>query len=262
MKAEQVLHILECSVAPVKLSYEFCVKYNMYDNSGIIINCGNEVTGALFSLDFSIEAVNRAIELGYNLIVTHHPAIYGGISRIDVTRDPKSIAIAKCIKNGISVISMHLNFDAAPQGIDYYLMQGLGGKEGKLCATVSGGGYGRVYEVEPMPVKDFLKQVGAEFNTHRAVYHGDENIIISKIGSFCGAGFDDTNMRFSLDNGCNLFVSSDLKHHEIAELVERGVGVLELTHYSAESYGFNRIYRNIKISINLPSSFFFDERFA
>ena len=64
MKAEQVLHILECSVAPVKLSDEFCVKYNMYDNSGIIINCGNEVTGALFSLDFSIEAVNRAICVG------------------------------------------------------------------------------------------------------------------------------------------------------------------------------------------------------
>lgn len=262
MTVEEVLHILEERIAPVALSDEFCAKYKMYDNSGIIINCNREVTGALFSLDFSIEAVNKAIEKGYNLIVTHHPAIYGGISRIDITRDPKSIAIENCIKNGISVISMHLNFDAAPKGIDYYLMCGLGGKCGKVCAPVSGGGYGRVYEVEPQPLKEFLKTISAEFKTHRAVYHGNEDVIISKVGSFCGAGFDDTNMHFAIDNGCNLFVSSDLKHHEITELVERGIGVLELTHYSAESYGFNRIYENIKDNISLPSSYFFDERFA
>lgn len=262
MKVEEVLHILEEHIAPVALSDEFCAKYKMYDNSGIIINCNNEVTGALFSLDFSIDVVNKAIERGYNLIVTHHPAIYGGISRIDITRDPKSIAIEKCIKNGISVISMHLNFDAAPQGIDYHLMQGFGGKSDKVCATVSGGGYGRVYEVEPVTVKELLKKVSAEFKTHRAVYFGDEDIIVSKIGSFCGAGFDDTNVHFAVDNGCNLFVSSDLKHHEITELVERGIGVLELTHYSAESYGFIRIYEKIKESINVPSSYFYDERFA
>ena len=89
MKVEEVLHILESCVAPVSLSDEFCATYKMYDNSGIIINCASEVTGVLFSLDLSIEAVNRAIERGYNLIVTHHPAIYGGISRIDITRDPK-----------------------------------------------------------------------------------------------------------------------------------------------------------------------------
>ncbi|MGN1104550.1 MAG: Nif3-like dinuclear metal center hexameric protein [Candidatus Coproplasma sp.] len=262
MKVEDVLHILEEQIAPVALSDEFCAKYKMYDNSGIIINCNNEVTGALFSLDLSEETVNWALKQGYNLIVTHHPAIYGGISRIDITRDPKSRAIENCIKNGISVISMHLNFDAAPQGIDYHLMCGLGGKSCKLSAPVSGGGYGRVYEVEPATVSQFLQKVSAEFKTHRAVYHGDESITISKVGSFCGAGFDDTNMHFAIDNGCNLFVSSDLKHHEITELVERGIGVLELTHYSAESYGFIRIYEKIKESINVPSSYFYDERFA
>lgn len=262
MKVEEVLHILEERIAEVALSDAFCARYNMYDNSGIIINCGNEVTGALFSLDFSIKAVETAIEKGYNLIVTHHPAIYGGISRIDIKKDSKSRAIEKCIKNGVSVISMHLNFDVAPQGIDHYLMKGLGGKDCLVCAPVTGGGYGRVYEVAPTPVNEFLKKVASEFKTHRAVYHGDENITVSKIGSFCGAGFDDTNMNFATANGCNLFVSSDLKHHEILELVERGMGVLELTHYSAESYGFNRIYENIKESINVPSSFLFDERFA
>ena len=140
MTVEEVFGLLEKSVAPVKVSDDFCAKFKMYDNSGIIINCGEKVSGALFSLDLSEAAADKAAELGYNLIVTHHPAIYGGISRFDLTSSAQSRALAKCIKNGVSVISMHLNFDAAPQGIDYYLMRGLGGENAKVLAQVEGGG--------------------------------------------------------------------------------------------------------------------------
>lgn len=262
MNVEEVLHILEERIAPVALSDAFCAKYKLYDNSGIIINCGGQVTGALFSLDFSEAAVKEAVKRGYNLIITHHPAIYGGVSRIDVEKDAKSRAIENCIKNGVSVISMHLNFDVAPKGIDYYLMRGLGGKDCAVCATVEGGGYGRAYDVEPTPVSEFLTKVSAVFRTDRAVYHGYRNRSVRKIASFCGAGCDDEAIAFAKANGCNLLVSSDLKHHEIAELVESGIGVLQLTHYSAESYGFGKIYQNIKESIKVPSSFLFDERFA
>lgn len=262
MTVEEVLHILEERVAPVKLSDDFCARYKMYDNSGIIINSGEEVNGVLFSLDLSEAAVEKAVGLGYNLIITHHPAIYGGISRIDVTADSKSRAIIKCIKNGVSVISMHLNFDTAPQGIDYFLMKGLGGEKCAVCAPVEGGGYGRAYTVNPTPLKEFLERVSSEFKTDRAVCHGDRDITVKKVVSCCGAGCDDNSIAFAKASGCNLFVSSDIKHHQIAELVESGITVLQLTHYSAEAYGLNRIYENIKDYINATTSFFFDERFA
>lgn len=261
MKVEEALKILEDNVAPVALSNEFCAKYNGYDNSGVIINCGNVVSGALFCLDLSEASVNEALKLGYNLIITHHPAIYGGISRIDVTSTPQSRAIEKCVKNGISVISMHLNFDAAPKGIDYYLMKGLGGSDCTVCEGLSVGGYGRAYGVQNAPISKFIEKVKCEFNTQRVIYHGSENATVSKIASFCGAGCDDHAIAFAKVNACNLLVSSDLKHHQIAELVESGIGVLQLTHYCAESYGLKRIYNNLKESIT-PSSFFFDDRFA
>lgn len=262
MKVEEILKVLEKRIAPVALSDDFCAKYKLYDNSGIILNSGEEVTGAVFSLDFSEAAVKLAIEKGYNLIVTHHPAIYGGISYIDGSRDSKSRAIQSCIKNGVSVISMHLNFDAAPQGIDYFLMKGLGGSDFAICAPVQGGGYGRAYQVEATHLTQLLENVKKEFKTDRAVYHGEKDITVIKIASFCGAGCDDAAIAFAKSEGCNLFVSSDLKHHQIVELVESGIGVLQLTHYSAESYGFNRIYQSVKQTIKIPSSFLFDERFA
>lgn len=263
MKCEDVLKILGERVAPVALSDRFCKAYGLYDNSGIIINLNKEITGAVFSLDLSEAAVDMAVKLGYNLIVTHHPAIYGGISCIDILSSSKSRAIAACIASGIGVISMHLNFDTAPQGIDYYLMKGLGGENGKVLSPVEGGGYGRVYDVAPTPIYDYIKKVSAEFKTHRIVCHGESGFeVIKRVASFCGAGCDDGAIAFAKREKAGLFVSSDLKHHELAELAECGIPVLELTHYSAESYGLNKIYQNVKGELDIPTQFFFDERFA
>lgn len=262
MKVREVFELLE-GIAPVKVSDELCAKYKMFDNSGIIIDMGGEVTGCLFSLDFSLLAVQRAKEEGYNLIITHHPAIYGGIHRIDSLQDGKGKAIAQCIAAGISVISMHLNFDAAPCGIDHYLMQGLGGSTPcALLNVVEGGAYGRVYDVQKTDVPSLMQRIAHTFCTQRAAFFGDKDKGISKIASFCGAGCDDESVAFAIANGADAFVSSDLKHHLIAELVERGIVVISLTHYCAEAYGFRRIYENIKSRLRAPSSYLFDDRLA
>ncbi|MDE7453480.1 MAG: Nif3-like dinuclear metal center hexameric protein [Clostridia bacterium] len=256
MKLNEVLTVLE-KVAPVALSDEFCKKFGMYDNSGVIINCGADINGALFSLDLSENAVKKAKELGYNLIVTHHPAIYGGISRLDLTRDPQAIALAECIKNGISVISMHLNFDAAPQGIDFHLMQGLGGDNPEILAKLDNGGYGRVYPVKQTQFTAFVENVKNTFNSDRVIIYGKERSV-KKVASFCGAGCDERAIAFAEKHGADVFVSSDLKHHEITAILGRGINVIHLTHYSAENYGFEKIYSRISKDLSVPSSYFSD----
>lgn len=257
MKLSEVMKILE-GVGPLSLSDEFCKKYNAYDNSGIIINSGKEACGALFSLDLSEAAADKAVELGYNLIITHHPAIYGGISRIDTVASSQSRAIAKCLKHGISVISMHLNFDCAPEGIDYNLMRGLGGSEPlDVSVKLSCGGYGRVYSVEKRSFKDYAEYVKAAFS-NRAVCYGDDEKTVDKVASFCGAGCDDDTIAFAQRNGADVYVSSDMKHHQIAALVSGGTCVIQLTHYASENYGFNRIYAAIKDKFSIPTEYHTD----
>ncbi|MDE7082244.1 MAG: Nif3-like dinuclear metal center hexameric protein [Clostridia bacterium] len=258
MKIEDIFSLLEKEVAPVSLSDEFCGKYKMYDNSGIIINCGNEVTGALFSLDLTVKAVERAKTLGFNLIVTHHPAIYGGISKFDLTADPQAQALAECMKNGISVISMHLNFDGAPQGIDRFLCRGLGGDKAEISAPLSNGGYGRVYPVAPTDFKNFVQNVKKEFSTDRVLAYGEDNKKVSRVASFCGAGCDEHNIDFAVNGKADVFVSADMKHHEILALTQRGIAVIVLTHYASENYGFEKIYLNIKDGLKVKSEYFTD----
>ncbi len=253
MKLTEILNKLE-EIAPVALSDEFCKKYKTYDNSGIIIDCKEDISAALFSLDLSKAAIAEAKKRGCNLIVTHHPAIYGGVTRISAD-DP----IGVCLRSGISVISMHLNFDAAPQGIDYYLMEGLGGRDARILADVSGGGYGRVYGVNAISFGELEKAVRKSFNTDRALFYGDKDKVISKIASFCGAGCDGNAIAFAKANGADAFVSSDMKHHEIAAITEAGISVIHLTHYSAENYGFNKIYKKISSAFSIPSAYFADK---
>lgn len=251
MKLMQVFEKLE-SVASVELSDKFCQKYSLYDNSGIIIDSGEDVKGVLFSLDLSTKAIEKAQEKGYNLIVTHHPAIYGGISKLKVDD-----TITQCVKKGISVISMHLNFDIAPEGIDHYLMIGLGGENPKYCEEVDGGAYGRVYDIQPIQSQEYYKKVSKEFSTQRGIFYGQDKLI-KKVASFCGAGSSEKTINFAISNNADIFVSSDLKHHEIAKLLECDVNVIHLTHYSAENYGFQKIYKKISASLVVQSEYFTD----
>lgn len=256
MNLTAILKKLE-EVAPVALSDTFCKTYSMYDNSGIIVDCGTQINGAMFSLDLSDAVLAEAEKSGYNLIVTHHPAIFGGISHLY----PGDL-VAECIRRGISVISMHLNFDVAPEGIDYHLMQGLGGKTAQILSPVTGGAYGRVYDITPVIFSDYKKHVKETFSTDRALFYGDDNKLIKKVASFCGAGCDDKAINFAKTKGADAFVSSDMKHHEIIALLHQGINVIHLTHYSAESYGFNKIYLKIKEGLQIPSSFYFDKGLA
>ncbi|MDE5722288.1 MAG: Nif3-like dinuclear metal center hexameric protein [Clostridia bacterium] len=260
MKLTEILKLLEEKVAPVALSDELCKKFDMYDNSGIIVNCGNDICGAVFSLDLSKGAIADAREKGYNLIVTHHPAIYGGLSRIDYN-NPVAANIAECVKSGISVISMHLNFDCAPEGIDYHLMKGLRGDSGEKCeilAKLSKGGYGRFYQIKPTDFNEITENIKTVFKTERVIAYGC-NKTIKSAASFCGAGCDDRAISFAAENGADVFVSSDMPHHEITALLGRGINVVLLTHYASENYGFNKIYNAISTSLQISSAYHTDD---
>lgn len=258
MKLSEVMQTLS-SVAPVALSDEFCKKYSMYDNSGIIVNAGGDINGALFTLDLSDRALKEAQDKGYNLIVTHHPAIFGGIRRLDTVNDPQAKTLADCVKAGVSVISMHLNFDAAPKGIDYYLMRGLTGENGKILADVNGGGYGRVYDIKEQSFSKYSEYVRREFNSDKILFYGPEKKI-KRVASFCGAGCDERAIAFAIENGADAFASADMKHHEICALLNSGINVIHMTHYASENYGFNKIYNDVKKVLKLPSDYYNDER--
>lgn len=255
MKLNEIYNLAD-GVAPFALSREYCEKYGAYDNSGILIDCGREITGVLFSLDCSLRAVEEAKKRNAELLITHHPAIYSPLKAL--TADSP---VTACAAAGISVISAHLNLDCAKGGIDDSLGEALGADGNALrMHTLSSGGYGSVFAVKPATLKEFVDGAKAKLRTERVTVYGTRPV--GKVASFCGAGMDEESIAFAALNGADTFVSSDAKHHLIAEAVGRDMNVVIFTHYAAENYGFQQFYRKIKENCPLVrAEYFTDERF-
>ena len=271
MKSTEFFNIIE-PIAPIAYSKEFCSRYGAYDNSGLLIDCGNEVRAAVFALDLSAAAVEKAAKIGAGAIVTHHPAIYSKLSSLSCG-DETGGAVLAAARAGVSVISMHLNLDAAEDGIDECLARAVRlaardalGEPGCDAATAAGdtagaaeekmlnfacgsGGYGRVYdlaggkEVSAAALKLSLDRVISGKHT---LLYASAYKKVKRAASFCGAGADEEAVAFAVKNGADALISSDFKHHILKEAVSRGMAVIAPTHYASESYGFEKFYLKVK----------------
>ena len=262
MKLADVYKIID-EVAPKTLSDEYCQRFGAYDNSGILIDTGADVTGVTFSLDFSLAAINAAKQSGANLIVTHHPAIYGKIGDIRVNDfQPLGEKLATCLKHGISVISMHLNLDSAIGGIDESLAQAVGSNgEETLMHTLSAGGYGRAYIIQQTTLLQLAEHLKTTLHTKRILIYGEEAQTVTRVASFCGGGADEEAVAFAYGQGANVLISADIKHHVLTLAQERGIAVIALTHYASENYGFEKFYQKIRQKICVPCGYHTDESF-
>ena len=241
-------------LAPFALSKEWIEK-GAYDNSGIIVDIGGEINKVLFALDLTKASFEAAKRVGADCIVTHHPAIYAPIRSLG-----QDSLILMCAKSGISVLSAHLNLDAAKGGIDESLMEGLGGKSVlAIMQTLQCGGYGRVYDVKEQSLEELKAHAEREFSTKRVLTYG--NAPVKRIASFCGGGFDEEAIAFALEHGADTLCSSDSKHHLITGALESGLNILLFTHYASEQYGFHRFFLRMREALSVPCEYFAEERF-
>lgn len=240
-----------------------------YDNSGIILDFNADVWKILFSLDLSSAAVERAKAIGAEAVVTHHPAIYYPVKSIS-ENDPVTNAVALASKNGIAVISMHLNLDVAEGGIDASLAEALGAKEPRILDVLeesdSRYGYGREYFLDDggITLKELVARAKRNLKTDKAMVYGKEDALIKSCASFCGAGADYAEA--ALKNGelkADVVLTADVPHHILKELVEAGKCVIIMPHYAIENYGFEKFYRRVteRLGTRAETFYFEDERF-
>ena len=255
---KEFMRVLE-GFAPLLLSYKMIEK-GAYDNSGVIVKNHDKIKKALFSLDLSNLTVERALELDCDTIVTHHPAIYSPIKSLD--EDGDTAALLTAIKNGLNVISMHLNLDIAKNGIDQSLMDVIGGKNSRVIDIVDGEcGYGKESVVERILAEEFLQNLKEKFSSDKIILYGFGEV--NKVASFCGAGSSDA--LSAVEKGltdADTIITSDLPHHVLKALIERQKKVIIIPHYVAENKGFEKFYEYVMQNcVNFDAYYFVDKRF-
>ena len=117
MKLRELTSFLE-EIAP--LAYQ-----EDYDNSGLIVgNQDMELSGALISLDCTESVIDEAIQLGFNLIISHHPIVFKGLKKFNGNSYVERV-VMKAIKHDIAIYAIHTNLDHILQGVNKKICEKL-----------------------------------------------------------------------------------------------------------------------------------------
>lgn len=109
-----------------------------YDNSGLQIgNPVQEITGALVTFDITDEVIDEAIRKNINLVIGHHPLIFGGLKSI-TGKNMTERVVLKAIKNDIAIYAAHTNFDVIKNGVNGKICQTIGLENLKILDPVKG----------------------------------------------------------------------------------------------------------------------------
>ncbi|WP_165164192.1 Nif3-like dinuclear metal center hexameric protein [Corynebacterium qintianiae] len=97
-----------------------------WDQVGLI--CGDpadEVRKVAFALDCTQDVAERAVELGAQMLVVHHPLLLRGVSSV-AADTPKGKVIHTLLRGGVALFAAHTNADSARPGVSDLLAELVG----------------------------------------------------------------------------------------------------------------------------------------
>lgn len=200
-----------------------------FDNIGLLAGrTEKNVTKALICLDCTLSVVEEAVRIGAELILSHHPFIFNAIkSANDSSNLGKAITLA--LENGISIYSAHTNLDSAPGGLTDYLVSKLSltpvsnieGNLGRICTAEDG-----------LTAKALCERIKKELGIKTIFSTFTKDKAIKKV-AVCNGGGGGELAEIARDM-CDVYISGDLKYHEVLSFAESKSDFIEIKHYDSE----------------------------
>lgn len=219
-------------LAPVSLKMDF-------DNVGLLVGDAEaSVNKCVTALDITDEVIAEATQMGAQLIVSHHPIIFGSLKSV-TAGDLVGRKIIALIRNNISAICMHTNLDIAEGGVNDALISSLSAKPEhwlEYCGTDKNGnsvGCGRVGELDTeMQFEDFLGLCKTTLSANGLRYHYAEKPV-KKIAVMGGSG--GSSLMDAVAAGCDTYVTSDVKYNTFLDAKELGINLIDADHFCTEN---------------------------
>lgn len=222
-----------------------------FDNVGFLVGSGEtEVTKILTALDITEDVVQEAIDIGAQLIVSHHPMFFSLKSVND--GDAIGRKIVKLIRNGISAICMHTNLDAADGGVNDALACTVGLNDIELLAVEgtdsNGNDYccGRIGVLrQKTDMASFMETVKAALNTSGLRYY-DSGREVNKVAVVGGSGGSYLELAYKQD--CDTLLTADIKYDVFLQAKEMGMNVIDGDHFCTENVVIPVVRRLLEMS--------------
>jgi dinuclear metal center YbgI/SA1388 family protein len=227
-----------------------------WDNSAWQINLRPaEVKRVLVTLEITSDLIDEAINAGADTILTHHPLFFMPMKNIDKSSFEGGYTAA-LIRAGISVYSAHTSFDASHGGMNDALAEICGLEKVKpflpdveldVPEGIVADGTEIGYEGEDTPIarsgeleeslpfwqytEIVARRIGME---GRVKTVGDPEKHVRRVVVCGGAGGD--YVPSVIEQGFDLYITSDIKHHQAQWAKERGLCLIDGGHYGTEKH--------------------------
>lgn len=205
-----------------------------WDNVGLLVgDMDKDIRKILICLDNDEHVTAEAVELGADMIISHHPIMFSPINRMTES-DPQQRMIRRMCENGICHYAAHTNMDCAVGGLNDYLAVKLGMENAFVIEdNGNGAGFGRMAELkEEKTLGDMVKLCEDRLNLDSVRYVGELNRKIRTVAVNSGSGSDI--LGECIKRGVDLLITGDLKYTPARDAYEKGIAVIDAGHYGTE----------------------------
>ena len=217
--------------APVSTAMDF-------DNCGLLVGDKNTaITNVLVSLDITAEVVYEAQRFGCELIISHHPVIFNPIKKLNSSSVPYLLA-----SFGIAAVCMHTNLDLSEEfGVNTCLGKAAGLRN--ICRAESGECLFVGELDEEISVVDVVTRLKTALDC-QSLRYTEGNGKVRKIAVSSGAGGSD--IFAAAEEGADIFITGEIKHHEINAANELGIAIADVGHFKSEDVVINPLIERLK----------------
>lgn len=224
------------------LNHKVPEKYaESWDHVGLVVGDENQdIRKVLIALDADDRAVQKAVDIGADLIVTHHPLLFHPLEHV-TEQHFIGRRVREMVKHDIACYAMHTNFDKVG-------MADLNARELKLTdpevlsvtdETEEGPmGFGRIGRLEKtVTLAEFARFVKKVYRLERIRVYGDPDAEIARAAVASGSGR--SSIPDAIEKGAQVIVTGDVDYHTAIDANAQGIFVIDAGHYGTE-FGFIR----------------------
>jgi len=209
-----------------------------WDNCGLQVGTLSQEIGKIcVALDPSPMSLREAAGRGAQMLLTHHPLIFGPLRCIDRNAYPGSV-ISEALETGISVVSAHTNLDVARGGIndmlaDLFGLQGVEVLEKRVVPLSGDLGLGRVGDLaKPVTLSDMAERAKQVLGVERVRVLGHGSSSLHRVAVVGGSG--GSMVSAASHRGADILITGDIGHHDARMAETVGLSLIDGGHFFTE----------------------------
>ncbi|MBQ4067061.1 MAG: Nif3-like dinuclear metal center hexameric protein [Clostridia bacterium] len=202
-----------------------------WDNDGLMCcpSLDAPVKRVLVSLDATLEAIEYAKNGSFDLILTHHPLIFKGLSALNGL-DLTGRRVISAMNAGISVISLHTRLDAGEGGVNDILASLLSLTDVKTFGDEDNPSLGRIGTTTLCDHRDLAERIKEATGAPGVTVYACRPV--SRVAVVGGGGGD--LIRDALRAGADTIVTGESGYNKSLDAGECGINVFLAGHYFTE----------------------------